>query len=47
MTYAQIIWTIIFFIAVLMFLVVEIVVIVGGGRDLVYMLKKLLKETKE
>jgi len=47
MTYAQIIWTIIFIIAVLMFLVVEIVIVIGGARDLVYMLKKLLVPTKE
>jgi len=46
-TFVQIIWTIIFIIAVLMFLVVEIIVTVGGARDLVYMLKILIKQTKE
>jgi len=41
------IWTIIFHIAVLMFLIVEIVVAVGGARDLIFMLKTLLKQSKE
>jgi len=43
MTIIQIIWTIIFIIAILLFLVVELVVVVGGARDLVAMMKVLVQ----
>ena len=46
MTVAQTIWTIIFAIAVLLFLIVEIVVIIGGARNLIDMMK-FLKKAKD
>lgn len=47
MTVAQTIWTIIFAIAVLLFLIVEIVVIIGGAWNLTHMLKFLIKTKNE
>lgn len=41
MTGLQITWTIVFAVAVLLFLVVEIVVVVGGARDLKDMVQSL------
>ena len=43
MTLAQTIWTIIFVVAVLLFVIVEIVVIIGGAWNLKYMMKFLIK----
>jgi len=42
MTATQTIWTIIFVIALLLFLVVEIVVVIGGARDVIHLMKVLL-----
>lgn len=42
MTTIQIIWTIIFAIAVFLFLVVEITVVIGGAANLVHMIKVLI-----
>ncbi|UCE04928.1 MAG: hypothetical protein JSW07_15065 [bacterium] len=47
MTTLQTIWTIIFAIAVLLFLVVEIVVVIGGARDLVHMMKVLVRAGRD
>ncbi|MEE4311709.1 MAG: hypothetical protein V2J62_07540 [candidate division KSB1 bacterium] len=46
MTAAQTIWTTIFAIAVLLFLIVEIVVIIGGAWNLIDMMK-FLKKAKD
>ena len=43
MTLAQTIWTIIFVVAVLLFVIVEIVVIIGGAWNLTHMMKFLIK----
>ena len=43
MTFYQTFWTIIFTIAVLLFLIVEIVVIIGGAWNLAHMMKILIK----
>ena len=43
MTLAQTMWTIIFAIAILLFLIVEIVVIIGGAWNLMHTMKFLIK----
>ena len=45
MTGLQITWTIVFAAAVLLFLAVELVVVVGGTRDLKDMVQSLLRAT--
>jgi hypothetical protein len=37
-------WTVVFALSVLLFLAVELVVVVGGARDLFYMMKALLRD---
>lgn len=43
MTLLQLSWTIIFAIALLLFTIVEIVVVIGGAKNLLHMMKALLK----
>ena len=43
----QLSWTIIFWGAILLFFLVEIVVVVGGGRDLLDMVRSLGKAAEE
>ena len=44
MTGLQLGWSIVFAIAVLLFLVVEVVVVIGGAGNIVDMLKALLRD---
>jgi len=46
MTGLQLGWTIVFAVAVFLFLVVEIVVIIGGAGNIVDMLKSLLRSRR-
>jgi hypothetical protein len=40
-------WTVVFAIAVLLFLVVEVVVVVGGAGDVVAMVRSLVEHRRE
>lgn len=44
MTGLQTAWTVVFGIAVLLFLAVEVVVVIGGARDIADMLRSLLQQ---
>jgi|ABEF01.1.fsa_nt_gi hypothetical protein len=47
MTALQTAWTIVFAVAVVLFLAVEIVVVVGGARDLKDMVRSLLQTASQ
>ena len=47
MTGIQLFWTVVFAIAVLCFLVVEVVVVIGGAGNIVDMVKSLLEHRSE
>ena len=47
MTGLQLGWTIVFALAVFLFLVVEVVVIIGGAGNIIDMLKSLLRSRDE